>query len=141
MQVGGTFLHFQWDILLLEAGLLAVLAAPGRCGRQQSSGSQDPVTMFLVRWLLFRMMFASGVVKLTSGCEAWWGLTAMPTHYSSQCLPSPLAWHASLAPAWLHKLSTLATFVIEIPLTFLFFAPTAALRKLTFYCQVCCSSK
>ena len=141
VQVGGTFLHFQWDILLLEAGLLAVLAAPGRCGRQQSSGSQDPVTMFLIRWLLFRMMFASGVVKLTSGCEAWWGLTAMPTHYSSQCLPSPLAWHASLAPAWLHKLSTLATFVIEIPLTFLFFAPTAALRKLTFYCQVCCSSK
>ena len=141
VQVGGTFLHFQWDILLLEAGLLAVLAAPGRCGRQQSSGSQDPVTMFLIRWLLFRMMFASGVVKLTSGCEAWWGLAAMPTHYSSQCLPSPLAWHASLAPAWLHKLSTLATFVIEIPLTFLFFATTAALRKLTFYCQVCCSSK
>ena len=141
MQVGGTFLHFQWDILLLEAGLLAVVAAPGRCGRQQTSGSQDPVTMFLVRWLLFRMMFASGVVKLTSGCEAWWGLAAMPTHYSSQCLPSALAWHASLAPAWLHKLSTLATFVIEIPLTFLFFAPTAALRKLTFYCQVCCSSK
>ena len=141
VQVGGTFLHFQWDILLLEAGLLAVLAAPGRCGCQHTSGSQDPVTMFLIRWLLFRMMFASGVVKLTSGCEAWWGLTAMPTHYSSQCLPSPLAWHASLAPAWLHKLSTLATFVIEIPLTFLFFAPTAALRKLTFYCQVCCSSK
>ena len=79
-------------------------------------------------------------LQLTSGCEAWWGLTAMPTHYSSQCLPSPLAWHASLAPAWLHKLSTLATFVIEIPLTFLFFAPTAALRKLTFYCQVCCPS-
>ena len=80
-------------------------------------------------------------LQLTSGCEAWWGLTAMPTHYSSQCLPSPLAWHASLAPAWLHKLSTLATFVIEIPLTFLFFAPTAALRKLTFYCQVCCTSR
>ena len=41
-----------------------------------------------------RMMFASGVVKLTSGCDAWWGLTAMPTHYSSQCLPTPLAWWA-----------------------------------------------
>ena len=40
--------------------------------------------MALVRWLLFRMMFASGAVKLTSGCPAWWGLTAMPTHYFSQ---------------------------------------------------------
>ena len=66
--MGGTFLHFQWDILLLEAGLLAVLAAPGRGGRQQTSGSQDPVTMFLVRWLLFRMMFASGVVKVGALC-------------------------------------------------------------------------
>ena len=29
-------------------------------------------------------MFASGVVKLTSLCPTWWGLTAMPTHYFSQ---------------------------------------------------------
>ena len=60
----------------------------------------------------------------------------MPTHYSSQCLPSPLAWQAALLPAWIHKLSVLSTFIIEIPLTFFFFAPSSALRKLTFYCQV-----
>ena len=82
------------------------------------------------------MMFASGAVKLTSGCDAWWGLTAMPTHYFSQCLPSPLAWYAATMADWLHKLSVLSTFIIEIPLTFLFFAPSAALRKLTFCCQV-----
>ena len=46
----------------------------------------------LVRWLLFRMMFSSGVVKLTGGDKAWWGLTAMPTHYESQCLPTQLSW-------------------------------------------------
>ena len=74
---------------------------------------------------------------MTSGCEAWWGLTAMPTHYFSQCLPTPLAWFAAnLPPGWVHKLSVLSTFIIEIPLTFLFFAPTVALRKLTFFCQV-----
>ena len=28
LTVGGTFMHFQWDILLLETGALAVLAAP-----------------------------------------------------------------------------------------------------------------
>jgi len=135
-QAGQTFLHFQWDILLLECGGLAVLAAPVRQGRHNSPLPGDRLVMMLVRWLLFRMMFASGCVKLTSGCPAWWGLTAMPTHYSSQCLPTPLAWVAALLPDWLHKLSVLATFVIEIPLTFLFFAPTAALRKLTAVCQV-----
>ena len=61
----------------------------------------------------------------------------MPTHYFSQCLPTPAAWFAAnLLPDWIHKLSVLSTFIIEIPLTFLFFAPTVALRKLTFFCQV-----
>lgn len=36
---------------------------------------QDSITFWLVRWLLFRLMFASGVVKLTSRCPTWWGLT------------------------------------------------------------------
>ena len=60
----------------------------------------------------------------------------MPTHYFSQCLPTPLAWFAANMADWLHKLSVLSTFIIEIPLTFLFFAPSAVLRKLTFCCQV-----
>ena len=136
LQAGQTFLHFQWDILLLETGVLAVLASPVSPGYEARGLSQDRITLWLVRWLLFRMMFASGAVKLTSGCDAWWGLTAMPTHYFSQCLPTPLAWYAATMPDWLHKLSVLSTFIIEIPLTFLFFAPSAVLRKLTFCCQV-----
>lgn len=44
----------------------------------------DNITLWLVRWLGFRLMFASGVVKLTSGCPTWWGLTAMNWHYESQ---------------------------------------------------------
>ena len=63
-QVGQTFLHFQWDILLLETGMLALILSPVRSHQHKSSMVQDPVTMFLVRWLLFRMMFASGVVKV-----------------------------------------------------------------------------
>jgi len=134
--VGQTFLHFQWDILLLETGMLAIIASPLGMNKHRIPLVQDSVCLYLIRWLLFRMMFASGVVKLTSGCDAWWGLTAMPTHYFSQCLPTPLAWFAAQMPLWLHKLSVLSTFIIEIPLTFLFFAPTSALRKLTFFNQI-----
>ncbi|KFM58154.1 Lipase maturation factor 2, partial [Stegodyphus mimosarum] len=32
------------------------------------SRAHDNVSMWLVQWLLFRFMFASGVVKLTSMC-------------------------------------------------------------------------
>lgn len=39
---------------------------------------------WLVRFLLFRLMFAAGVVKLTSQCPTWWGLTALNYHYETQ---------------------------------------------------------
>jgi len=135
-QVGQTFLSFQWDILLLETGFLAIICAPMWPNNHKTSLSWDKITLYLVRWLLFRMMFASGVVKLTSGCPTWWGLTAMPTHYFSQCLPTPLAWFAAQMPSWMHRLSVVSTFVIEIPMSFLFFAPTSSLRKFTFVNQV-----
>ena len=60
--------------------------------RAKTIGARVRIWERLVRWLLFRMMFSSGVVKLTGGDGAWWGLTAMPTHYESQCLPTQLSW-------------------------------------------------
>ncbi|KAJ8003120.1 hypothetical protein DPEC_G00166070 [Dallia pectoralis] len=136
-QVGQVFLYFQWDSLLLETGFLCVLVAPltfvpgWRAGR-----AHDPVTFWLVRWLLFRLMFASGVVKLTSRCPTWWGLTALTYHYETQCIPTPLAWFTHQLPVWLHKLSVVGTFVIEIAVPFLFFSPLRRLRLGAFYMQV-----
>lgn len=54
-----------------------MLVAPLRLLKWRSTGwrAHDSVTLWLVRWLLFRLMFASGVVKLTSRCPTWWGLT------------------------------------------------------------------
>jgi len=48
--VGQDFLSFQWDILLLETGFLAVFAGSSR------------IRVLLFRWLLFRLMFFSGAV-------------------------------------------------------------------------------
>lgn len=64
------------DNLLLETGFLCVLVAPLTLIRgSRGVREHDRVTFWLVRWLLFRLMFASGVVKLTSRCPTWWGLT------------------------------------------------------------------
>lgn len=144
-QVGQVFLYFQWDSLLLETGFLAVLVAPLRQPphRKQAPQSKlagasphEGLSFWLVRWLLFRLMFASGVVKLTSRCPAWWGLTALTYHYETQCLPTPAAWFAHHLPVWLHKLSVVATFLIEIAVPPLFFAPIRRLRLAAFYSQV-----
>ncbi|XP_026547394.1 lipase maturation factor 2, partial [Notechis scutatus] len=137
-QVGQVFLYFQWDSLLLETGFLAVLVAPLHLLRGPSSAwrAHDGVTFWLVRWLLFRLMFASGVVKLTSRCPTWWGLTALTYHYETQCIPTPSAWFAHQMPIWFHKLSVVATYVIEIAIPPLFFVPLQRLRLFAFYAQV-----
>ncbi|OXB61047.1 UNVERIFIED_CONTAM: hypothetical protein H355_003621 [Colinus virginianus] len=96
----------------------------------------DSVTFWLVRWLLFRLMFASGVVKLTSRCPTWWGLTALTYHYETQCIPTPAAWYAHQLPVWFQKFSVVATYVIEIAVPLLFFMPIRRLRIFSFYCQV-----
>ncbi|NWV34082.1 LMF2 factor, partial [Grantiella picta] len=126
------------DSLLLEAGFLAVLVAPLRLLRWGCPAwrAHDSVTFWAVRWLLFRLMFASGVVKLTSRCPTWWGLTALTYHYETQCIPTPAAWLAHQLPVWLQKLSVVATYVIEVAVPLLFFAPLRRLRLFAFYCQV-----
>uniref|UniRef100_A0ABM5GLF6 Lipase maturation factor n=1 Tax=Pogona vitticeps TaxID=103695 RepID=A0ABM5GLF6_9SAUR len=137
-QVGQVFLYFQWDSLLLETGFLAVLVAPLHLLKRRSTAwrPHDGVTFWLVRWLLFRLMFASGVVKLTSRCPTWWGLTALTYHYETQCIPTPAAWFAHQLPVWFQKFSVVATYVIEIVIPPLFFAPLRRLRLFAFYSQI-----
>lgn len=136
-QVGQVFLYFQWDNLLLETGFLCILVAPLTFIRgSRGVREHDRVTFWLIRWLLFRLMFASGVVKLTSRCPTWWGLTALTYHYETQCIPTPLAWFAHQLPVWWQKLSVMGTFVIEIAAPLLFFSPLRRLRLGAFYLQV-----
>ncbi|KAG8440131.1 hypothetical protein GDO86_006069 [Hymenochirus boettgeri] len=136
-QVGQVFLYFQWDSLLLEVGFLAVLVAPLHALRWKTSvwNPHDGVTFWLIRWLLFRLMFASGVVKLTSRCPTWWGLTALTYHYETQCIPTPVAWYAHQLPVWFQKFSVVATYFIEIGVPWLFFLPFRRLHLFSFYSQ------
>ncbi len=109
---GQTFMSFQWDTFLLETGFVALLL---------SFATAQGV--WLLRWLLFRFMFMSGVVKLLSGDANWWGLSALSKHFLTQPLPTPLAWHAAQLPSDLLKFATGAMFVVELILPFLIFFP------------------
>ncbi|XP_047128894.1 lipase maturation factor 2 isoform X1 [Hydra vulgaris] len=135
-QVGQTFMWFQWDILLLETGFLTIFLSQNLQNSTNEYGSHHNLIFWLVKWLLFRLMFASGIVKLTSMCPAWWSLTALNWHYESQCIPTALAWYAHQLPEFFQKLSVVVTFVIEIPIPFLFFSPLRSLRLFAFYSQI-----
>lgn len=137
-QVGQTFLWFQWDTLLLELGFLVIFVAPLRLpfvDLPQLTRHCKNVSFWLVRWMTFRLMFSSGVVKLNSQCPTWWGLTAMTYHYESQCIPSPLAWYAHQLPLWFQRASTAFVFIIQIITTILFFSPYRAHRIFSFLIQ------
>uniref|UniRef100_A0A5S6Q5J5 Lipase maturation factor n=1 Tax=Trichuris muris TaxID=70415 RepID=A0A5S6Q5J5_TRIMR len=130
VQVGGDFLSFQWDTLLLEAGFLAILLAPIRIFRRPTTKwlPQDNVNIFLFRWLAFRLMFVSGIVKLLIQDPTWWKLTALHYHFNSQCIPTPLAWYAHQLPGFVKQFSVAATFVILIFLSLFMLSPSKHLR-------------
>ena len=77
---GQVFLGFQWDALLLETTLLSLFYAPWRL-RPRWPGGERPVPRggpWLIRFLLFKLMFLSGIVKLICLDPTWWELTALP---------------------------------------------------------------
>jgi predicted DCC family thiol-disulfide oxidoreductase YuxK len=117
LHAGQTFMSFQWDAFLLETGFLALVMSFARLPG-----------IWLLRWLLFRFMFMSGVVKLLSGDPNWWNLSALQYHFLTQPLPTPLAWYAArLTPPEL-SFATGGLFFVELLLPFLIFCP----RRLRF---------
>jgi predicted DCC family thiol-disulfide oxidoreductase YuxK len=112
LYAGQAFMTYQWDTFLLEAGFLALLL-----GFARNPG------IWLLRWLLFRFMFMSGVVKLLSDDPNWWNLSALSYHFLTQPLPTPLAWYAAQLPPAVLRLATGSTFFVELVLPFLIFAP------------------
>ena len=121
---GQTFLSFQWDLLLLETGFLAIFLAPGYIiPRRSVQRPPSTVVVWLFRLLLFRLMFFSGFVKLASGDTSWHNLTTLTFHYETQPLPTPLAWYAHQLPEWIHVSSCATMFVIELLIPFFIFMP------------------
>ncbi len=109
---GQVFMSFQWDILLLEAGFLAIFLGRG-----------SRIVVWLYRWLVFRFMLLGGLVKLASRDPTWDNLTALFYHFETQPLPAPLAWHAHHLPETVLMALVVFTMVTELLVPFLIFTP------------------
>ena len=114
---GQVFLGFQWDNLLLECGLLAVVLPRTRSA---------PVAHFLFRALLFKLYFESGLAKWQSPLGDWRDGSAMTYYYETAPLPTALAFFAHNLPAWWHHLESRATLVLELVVPFAIFGPRRA---------------
>src|SRR5947207_1455619 len=121
---GQTFLSFQWDILLLETGFLALFFAPWQWRMKISSAARfSGVGFFLLKLLLLKLMLMSGVVKLSSGDDSWWNLTALDYHYWTQPLPTVMGWWADQHAEWFKEFSVAFCIVVEIVVPFFICAP------------------
>lgn len=119
---GQVFFNFQWDALLIEATLLAIFVAPWSWWPLWRRTEPPWPARLLLWWLLWRLMFLGGIVKLTSGDSAWRDFSALTFHFETQPLPTPPAWYVHQAPAWWHRATCVGMFVLELFVPFFLFA-------------------
>jgi Lipase maturation factor len=115
VNVGQTFYGFGWESLLLEAGFLAIFLGP------TDIAPPLPV-IILLRWLLFRVEFGAGLIKLR-GDRCWRRLTCLDYHHETQPMPNPLSWWFHRLPAPLHRVEVAANHVTQLVVPFLLFTP------------------
>ncbi len=115
VNVGQTFYSFGWESLLLEVGFLAIFIGPSRL--------QAPfIVILLLRWVLFRLEFGAGLIKLR-GDPCWRDLTCLYYHYETQPLPNPVSWYAHRLPMLFHKISVLGNHFVQLIVPWGLFAP------------------
>jgi hypothetical protein len=124
VHVGQTFYGFGWEMLLLEAGFLAIFLAPVRRRGLFTEVPPLPV-LWLYRWLAFRLLFGAGLIKLR-GDACWTELTCLVFHYETQPNPHPLSWLWHQAPVWLHQAGVLFNHLVELVVPFGLFGPRKA---------------
>jgi hypothetical protein len=115
VNVGQIWYGFGWESLLLETGFLAVFLGNSR--------SPPPaLLLWLLRWLLLRLEFGAGLIKLR-GDRCWRDLTCLRYHHETQPLPGPLSWFFHHLPDPLHRIEVLANFVAQLAAPLALFAP------------------
>jgi hypothetical protein len=115
VNVGQTFYSFGWESLLLEVGLLTAFFGSGR--------TAPPIlVIFLLRWVLFRLEFGAGLIKLR-GDPCWRDLTCLYYHHETQPMPNPLSWYFHHLPRRVHRLEVLGNHFAQLVAPFGLFAP------------------
>jgi hypothetical protein len=115
VNVGQTFYGFGWESILLECCFFAMFLGGAKTVPQA-------IPVWLFRWLLFRIMFGAGLIKLR-GDPCWRDLTCLDYYYETQPMPNPLSWFFHWAPHWVNRGGVLFNHFAELIVPFFFFLP------------------
>jgi hypothetical protein len=115
VNLGQTFYSFGWESLLLETGFLAIFLGPTMTTPQFS-------LIVLLRWLLFRVEFGAGLIKMR-GDRCWRDLTCLYYHHETQPMPNPLSWYFHRLPKPLHRIEVLGNHFAQLVVPWFLFFP------------------
>jgi hypothetical protein len=76
----------------------------------------------LVRWLLFRVEFGAGLIKMR-GDRCWRDLTCLYYHHETQPMPNPLSWYFHHLPKRFHRTEVLGNHFAQLVAPVFLFAP------------------
>src|SRR5256712_9840928 len=115
MNVGQAFCPFGWESLVCEAGFLAIFLG--------NAAVAPAVTLvYLMRWLLFRVEFGAGLIKMR-GDRCWRDLTCLYYHHETQPMPNPLSWYFHQLPKRLHRVEVLGNHFAQLIVPWFLFFP------------------
>jgi len=88
--LGQDWYGYGWEIQLTETGFLAIFLCPLLDMRPFPKRPPPFLVIVLFRWLIFRIMLGSGMIKFR-GDKIWRNGTALYYHFETQPIPGPLS--------------------------------------------------
>jgi hypothetical protein len=123
--VGQEWYGYGWEIQLTETGFLAIFLCPLLDLRPFPKREAPFPIIVLFRWLIFRLMFGAGLIKIR-GDEIWRNGTALYYHFETQPIPGPLSRWFHFLPHAALKMGVWFNWLAELVAPFFAFWPRVA---------------
>lgn len=121
--VGQEFYGFGWETQLIETGFLVLLLTlPPLTQPDTTPIAPHPLTLWLLRWLSFRIALGAGLIKLRAG-GCWATSTCLYYHFETQPCPSPTSWLFHHLPHTLHRIGVTFDFTAQLYTPWLLLTP------------------
>jgi len=122
VHVGQDWYGFGWETQLLETGFLAIFLVPLLDPRPFPRVAPPLLVIWLFRWLVFRLMIGSALIKLR-GDPCWRDLTALFYYFETQPIPNPLSRWFHFLPHPVLQAGVLWNFLAELVAPWFVFWP------------------
>ncbi|MHB2020678.1 MAG: lipase maturation factor family protein, partial [Candidatus Xenobia bacterium] len=125
VHVGQDWYSFGWEIQLLETGFLSIFLCPLLDLRPFPRTPPQLPVIWLFRWLGFRIMIGSGLIKLRNDA-CWHNLTCLDHFFETQPIPNPVSRVLQFLPPPVLHFGVLWNHFVELVCPWFSFGPRLA---------------